>query len=238
MRTVSQGYPPEPTGSRPAPPPLKCELTQRIPAVRTHTSVPRRRAVAGVRCPPCPPQTRTSRRSSSRRKGGSRWWCTRTGRARATRAPVAGRGRWRPMVSVVRLAASRRRRTSGWSSPPCWRRCGHCRRSSPRGARSRWSPTRPTSSTASGTGGTCAGRPTGGATRAKQPVANADLWKPLVDLVQRSRVSFRWVKGHGDGPAERPRRRPGRRGDPTVRWEDRRPCSHTAAGREVVPTQL
>jgi ribonuclease HI len=34
----------------------------------------------------------------------------------------------------------------------------------------------------------------------KQPVANADLWKPLVDLVQRDHVSIRWVKGHGVDP--------------------------------------
>ena len=34
---------------------------------------------------------------------------------------------------------------------------------------------------------------------AKKPVANRDLWEPLIDLV-RSRdgeVTFRWVKGHG-----------------------------------------
>lgn len=31
----------------------------------------------------------------------------------------------------------------------------------------------------------------------KQPVANQDLWRPLVELVlQRGNVSFRWVKGH------------------------------------------
>ena len=30
----------------------------------------------------------------------------------------------------------------------------------------------------------------------KQPVANADLWRPLVELVGRSEVTFRWVKGH------------------------------------------
>jgi ribonuclease HI len=34
----------------------------------------------------------------------------------------------------------------------------------------------------------------------KAPVANADLWKPLVELVERGGVSFRWVKGHGDDP--------------------------------------
>jgi ribonuclease HI len=30
----------------------------------------------------------------------------------------------------------------------------------------------------------------------KQPVANADLWRPLVELVGSSEVTFRWVKGH------------------------------------------
>ena len=32
----------------------------------------------------------------------------------------------------------------------------------------------------------------------KQPVANADLWKPIVELVRDSDVRFRWVKGHGE----------------------------------------
>jgi ribonuclease HI len=31
---------------------------------------------------------------------------------------------------------------------------------------------------------------------ARKPVANADLWKPLVDLVKTNPVTFRWVKGH------------------------------------------
>jgi ribonuclease HI len=30
----------------------------------------------------------------------------------------------------------------------------------------------------------------------KQPVANDDLWRELVDLVNRLGVRFRWVKGH------------------------------------------
>lgn len=30
----------------------------------------------------------------------------------------------------------------------------------------------------------------------KEPVANTDLWQPLIDLVQRNQPSFRWVKGH------------------------------------------
>jgi ribonuclease HI len=34
----------------------------------------------------------------------------------------------------------------------------------------------------------------------KAPVANADLWKPLVELVQAGDVRFRWVKGHGGDP--------------------------------------
>jgi ribonuclease HI len=33
----------------------------------------------------------------------------------------------------------------------------------------------------------------------KQPVANRDLWEPLVEVVlARGDVTFRWVKGHGD----------------------------------------
>jgi len=34
----------------------------------------------------------------------------------------------------------------------------------------------------------------------KAPVANADLWKPLVELVQAGNVTFRWVKGHSSDP--------------------------------------
>ena len=34
----------------------------------------------------------------------------------------------------------------------------------------------------------------------KAPVANADLWKPLVELVEAGNVTFRWVKGHGGDP--------------------------------------
>jgi ribonuclease HI len=30
----------------------------------------------------------------------------------------------------------------------------------------------------------------------KKPVANADIWQPLVALVQAGNVTFRWVKGH------------------------------------------
>ncbi len=35
----------------------------------------------------------------------------------------------------------------------------------------------------------------------KEPVANRDLWEPLVELVvERGDVTFDWVKGHGDDP--------------------------------------
>jgi uncharacterized phage-like protein YoqJ len=39
-------------------------------------------------------------------------------------------------------------------------------------------------------------------TKAKQPVANRDLWEPLIEAVQArpDRVQFRWVKGHGGDP--------------------------------------
>lgn len=38
-------------------------------------------------------------------------------------------------------------------------------------------------------------------TSAKKPVANRDLWEPLIDLVrQRGDVTFRWVKGHSGNP--------------------------------------
>jgi ribonuclease HI len=37
----------------------------------------------------------------------------------------------------------------------------------------------------------------------RQPVANADLWQPLVELVNSGPVTFRWVKGHsGDAMNE------------------------------------
>src|SRR4051812_30558886 len=31
----------------------------------------------------------------------------------------------------------------------------------------------------------------------RKPVANRDLWEPLIDLVRQRDVTFRWVKGHG-----------------------------------------
>jgi ribonuclease HI len=36
---------------------------------------------------------------------------------------------------------------------------------------------------------------------AGKPVANRDLWEPLLDLYRaRGDISFRWVKGHGADP--------------------------------------
>jgi len=34
----------------------------------------------------------------------------------------------------------------------------------------------------------------------KEPVANTDLWKPLIEQVQRAEPNFRWVKGHSGDP--------------------------------------
>lgn len=34
----------------------------------------------------------------------------------------------------------------------------------------------------------------------RQPVANADIWQPLVELVNGGDVQFRWVKGHSGDP--------------------------------------
>ena len=38
--------------------------------------------------------------------------------------------------------------------------------------------------------------------KARKPVANRDLWEPLIAAVRADpgRVSFRWVKGHGSDP--------------------------------------
>jgi ribonuclease HI len=37
---------------------------------------------------------------------------------------------------------------------------------------------------------------------AKKPVANRDLWEPLINLylARRDEIAFRWVKGHGTDP--------------------------------------
>ena len=34
----------------------------------------------------------------------------------------------------------------------------------------------------------------------KEPVANTDLWKPLIEIYQQRRPEFRWVKGHSGDP--------------------------------------
>ncbi len=56
----------------------------------------------------------------------------------------------------------------------------------------------------------------------KKPVANRDLWEPLIDLVLSRDVAFRWVKGHA--------------GD---RWNDEadRLATEAADGQEAVPDQ-
>ena len=41
----------------------------------------------------------------------------------------------------------------------------------------------------------------GWTTTARKPVANRDLWEPLIDRVEeRGNVTFRWVKGHSGDP--------------------------------------
>ena len=34
----------------------------------------------------------------------------------------------------------------------------------------------------------------------KEPVANTDIWKPLVEIVNSGPVTFRWIKGHSGHP--------------------------------------
>lgn len=34
----------------------------------------------------------------------------------------------------------------------------------------------------------------------KERASNVDLWERLLELLERHRVSFRWVKGHADNP--------------------------------------
>ena len=34
----------------------------------------------------------------------------------------------------------------------------------------------------------------------RQPVANVDLWQPLIEMVNGGDVEFRWVKGHSGDP--------------------------------------
>jgi ribonuclease HI len=34
----------------------------------------------------------------------------------------------------------------------------------------------------------------------RQPVANADLWRPLIEIVTARQAQFRWVKGHSGDP--------------------------------------
>ena len=34
----------------------------------------------------------------------------------------------------------------------------------------------------------------------KKPALNVDLWKQLLELLEKHKVSFKWVKGHNDHP--------------------------------------
>ena len=34
----------------------------------------------------------------------------------------------------------------------------------------------------------------------REPVANVDLWEPLIELVTTNEISFEWVKGHSGNP--------------------------------------
>jgi ribonuclease HI len=36
--------------------------------------------------------------------------------------------------------------------------------------------------------------------RQRKPVANRDLWEPLVEIVRHRDIRFRWVKGHSGDP--------------------------------------
>ena len=80
--------------------------------------------------------------------------------------------------------------------------------------------------------------------KAKKPVANRDLWEPLIDAVRAdpNRVTFRWVKGHSDDPAndlvdrlavEAARTQVGRSGDSPPAWESLGPAD--APGADVDP---
>jgi ribonuclease HI/uncharacterized phage-like protein YoqJ len=80
--------------------------------------------------------------------------------------------------------------------------------------------------------------------KAKKPVANRDLWEPLIDAVRAdpTRVTFRWVKGHSDDPAndlvdrlavEAARTQRGRSGDSPPAWETLGPAD--APGTDVDP---
>ena len=75
-----------------------------------------------------------------------------------------------------------------------------CRRPAPAG-RSRWCPTRPTSSTASATAGGCKWEANGWRNSQRKPVANADLWQPLIELVKANTGDVPL----GQGPQRRPR---------------------------------
>src|SRR5439155_3586314 len=82
----------------------------------------------------------------------------------------------------------------------------------------------------------------------RKPVANRDLWEPLIELyrVEPTRVRFTWVKGHSDDvwndvvdrlAVEAARRQAGRTGDepPTELGPADAPASVTMVGDGVPP---
>ena len=80
--------------------------------------------------------------------------------------------------------------------------------------------------------------------KAKKPVANRDLWEPLIEAVRAdpTRVTFRWVKGHSDQPTndlvdrlavEAARTQTGRTGEDPP--EDLGPPDAPGPGAEVDP---
>jgi ribonuclease HI/uncharacterized phage-like protein YoqJ len=83
--------------------------------------------------------------------------------------------------------------------------------------------------------------------KAKKPVANRDLWEPLIEAVRAdpTRVTFRWVKGHSDDPSndlvdrlavEAARTQAGRSGDrPPAAEELGAPDAPGAPGAGVDP---
>ncbi|MDQ6728421.1 MAG: hypothetical protein M3066_19995 [Actinomycetota bacterium] len=84
--------------------------------------------------------------------------------------------------------------------------------------------------------------------KAKKPVANRDLWEPLIEAVRAdpTRVTFRWVKGHSDDPSndlvdrlavEAARTQAGRSGDgpPDHLGPGDTPGARSAAGGDTDP---
>ena len=108
-----------------------------------------------------------------------RWRLQREPRARAA-GPGRSRRRRRSPAAPAPHTTNQRMEIAAAS-----RRCGPCP------GRSRWSATRPTSSTASATAGGRGGCARGGCNSQRKPVANRDLWEPFVELVARRAATSR-----------------------------------------------